>query len=157
MSTLYLKNRQNYFNMGYTKKELKKIEQQAIEAIKQHNLVFIEDVICYIPFGKTTFYSKRLHESDAIKEAIYENRQSKKIALRTKWEGSENATLQMGLYKLLANEDELERLNNNRQKIETDNKHQIEGNIELVFEGLHDLPSNESDIEDGFDMFGFKK
>ena len=143
--------------MGYTKKELKKIEQQAIEAIKQHNLVFIEDVICYIPFGKTTFYSKRLNESDAIKEAIYENRQSKKIALRTKWEGSENATLQMGLYKLLANEDELERLNNNRQKIETDNKHQIEGNIELVFEGLHDLPSNESDIEDGFDMFGFKK
>ena len=143
--------------MGYTKKELKKIEQQAIEAIKQHNLVFIEDVICYIPCGKTTFYSKRLNESDTIKEAIYENRQSKKIALRTKWEDSENATLQMGLYKLLANEDELERLNNNRQKIETDNRHQVEGSIELVFEGLHDLPANESDIEEDIDGFGFKK
>ena len=84
----------------------------------------------------------------------------KKIAALKRWETSENATLEVALYKLLANKDELERLNNNRQKIETDNKHQIEGNIELVFEGLHDLPSNESDIiedEDGFDMFGFKK
>ena len=140
--------------MAYNKDKLIK---DALKAIDEHNLVFIEDVVCYIPCSKTTFYSKRLHESDAIKEAIYENRQSKKIALRTKWEDSENATLQMGLYKLMANEDELERLNNNRQKIETDNKHQIEGNIELVFEGLHDLPSNESDIEEDVDGFGFEK
>ena len=34
--------------------------------------------------------------------------------MRSKWYKSENPTLQMGLYKLLANEDELDRLNGNK-------------------------------------------
>ena len=140
--------------MAYNKDKLIK---EALKAIDKEGLVFFSDVVCFLPITESGAYKKKLHEVEAIKQALYKNKQNKKRGLRTKWEDSENATLQMGLYKLLANEDELERLNNNRQKIETDNKHQVEGSIELVFEGLHDLPSNESDIEEDIDGFGFVK
>ena len=51
---------------------------------------------------------------DAIKGALNKNKIELKVSMRSKWYKSENPTLQMGLYKLLANEDELDRLNGNK-------------------------------------------
>ena len=53
--------------MAYKKEEL---EAQALEAIKKHMLYFIEDVVSFLPCDKSTFYAKKLHESDAIKREM---------------------------------------------------------------------------------------
>jgi hypothetical protein len=101
--------------MAYVKS---KIEKQAVEAIRTRKLVFEDEVIAYIDPGKTWFYSHKLNESDAIKEALSLNRIQIKAGLRDKWYTSENATTQIALYKLIGDEDEVERLNGSRQKLE---------------------------------------
>ena len=145
--------------MAYNKKEKQKIVADIKKAIAKHKLTFFYQVFAFVACCQETGTNilKDLEELEAIKELLSSQKTLKKIAALKRWETSENATLEVAYYKLLANEDELERLNNNRQKIETDNKHQVEGSIELVFEGLHDLPANESDIEEDIDGFGFVK
>lgn len=83
------------------------LEKQAIALIEEKSLVFIDEVCAYLPCSMSTFYAHKLEKSEAIKEALAKNRVSKKLALRSNWEESQNATLQMGLYKLLATPEEL--------------------------------------------------
>ena len=87
--------------------EVGDLEKQAIAVIEAHKLVFIDEVCAYLPCSRSTFYEKELDKSDAIKSALHEVRTKKKLFLRTNWEESQNATLQMGLYKLLATPEEL--------------------------------------------------
>ena len=96
--------------MKYKKSELEKL---ALKAIKKHNLIYIEEVCSFLPCSRATFYNHSLDKLDSIKDAINGIRISKKTYLRNKWEDSDNATLNVALYKLLSNEDELNRLNNN--------------------------------------------
>jgi hypothetical protein len=70
-----------------------------------------------IAISKPTFYDYYKvdsNEFNIIKGALNKNRIELKVSMRSKWYKSENPTLQMGLYKLLANEDELDRLNGNK-------------------------------------------
>ena len=93
--------------MAYNKNDLVK---KAIEAIEKHKLFFIEDVVTFLPCSKPTFYKHKLNEVDELKESLEKNKIDIKVSLRNKWYKSENATLQMALYKLLASEDERRRL-----------------------------------------------
>ena len=95
--------------MAYDEKEL---EQAAIDAIYEHNLIYIEEVCAFLPCSRATFYVLKLGKLDTIKEAINKVKISKKTSLRDKWGTSDNATLNVALYKLLGNDDELSRLNN---------------------------------------------
>ena len=52
--------------MAYKKNELIK---KSLEAIKKHNLYFIEDVVAYLLCGKTTFFKYKLNDVNEIKEA----------------------------------------------------------------------------------------
>jgi hypothetical protein len=90
--------------------EVEDLEKQAIALIESHRLVFIDEVCAYLPCSRSTFYEKELDKSDAIKSALHKVRTKKKLLLRTNWEESQNATLQMGLYKLLATPEELSAL-----------------------------------------------
>lgn len=92
-----------------TKKER---EQLALKAIEEYNLLFIKDIIAYVPFCRSTFYNDGLDKLDSIKSAIDKNRINTKHALRGKWYKSKSATLQIALYKLVADEEELRRLTN---------------------------------------------
>jgi hypothetical protein len=83
------------------------LEKQAVALIEAKSLVFIDEVCAYLPCSMSTFYERKLEKSEAIKDALTKNRVSKKLSLRTNWEESTNATLQMGLYKLLATPEEL--------------------------------------------------
>lgn len=87
--------------------EAEDLEKQAIALIEAHGLVFIDDVCAYLPCSRKTFYDKGLDKLHTIKDALAKVRVSKKVALRKNWEESQNATLQMGLYKLLATPEEL--------------------------------------------------
>lgn len=112
--------------MAYKTKEL---EEQALRAIEEYGLVFIAEVVSFLPCDKTTFYAHKLNESNSIKEAINFNKVSKKAKLRRNWEHSENATLNISLYKLLANEEELMRLS--VQKIQQETKQETKHSIDF--------------------------
>ena len=84
--------------------------KQCLEAIQENKLVFIEEIIAFVPFSKSTFYERKLDESDNIKEQIAKNRIQIKSSLRAKWYKSSSPALQIALYRLLATEQEYERL-----------------------------------------------
>jgi len=104
--------------MAYKTKALLKA---ALDAIKKHKLFFVEDVLAYIPCQKTAFYDHFPNETDNRKKidaALNKNRIDIKVSMRNKWYKSDNATLQMGLMKLIGTDEEAHRLNGSNQKID---------------------------------------
>lgn len=100
--------------------------ERALNVIEDEKLCFIEDVAASLGISKTTFYEHGLNEMDAIKSAIINNKIAKKKKLRNKWEDSDNATLNIALYRLLADDDELVRLS--KQHVDVTSKDEkIEG------------------------------
>lgn len=96
--------------MAYKTSDLKK---KAEKAIKDNGLYFVEDVVAYLPCSKSTFYEHIPNESNDYKEIVElleENRINDKVSMRKKWKDSDNATLQMGLMKLLSTDEERRRL-----------------------------------------------
>ena len=88
----------------------KKLEKQAVEALEKYKLFFIVDIVCYLPCSYRTFYELKLHESHAIKDALTKEKTQLKVSMRRKWYLSNNATLQMGLMKLISTDKELKKL-----------------------------------------------
>jgi hypothetical protein len=82
---------------------------QAKQAIEKHKLFFIDDIIAFLPCGKTTFYEHFPNESNDYKklfELLQKNRTEIKTSLRSKWYKSNAPALQMALYKLIATPEE---------------------------------------------------
>lgn len=100
--------------MGYDKKEL---EEKALSEIESHKLVFINELVSYMPCSSATFYNHELEKLETIKEALNKNREEKKTKLRKNWEDSTNATLQVCLYKLIGTEEECHRINGSKQDL----------------------------------------
>jgi hypothetical protein len=96
--------------MAYKYSEL---EKQALEAIDKHKLFFIADVTSYLPCDYTTFYNLKLHESNAIKEALSKVKIDIKVSMRSKWYKSTAPALQLALYKLIAMPEEIKALQMN--------------------------------------------
>jgi len=94
------------------------IEKKSIAAIKKNELVFIDEVPYAIGISKGTFYNHNLHELDSIKEALNENRITIKKGLRDKWYKSDNATVQIALYKLIGTDEESDKINSQKNSIE---------------------------------------
>jgi len=102
--------------MAYKKQE---IIDLCMEVIEEHNVIFIEELVSYVPISKSAFYNWNLHELDDIKDAITSSKVNKKAQLREMWMMSENATLQVANYKLMATDEEHDRLTMNRSDITT--------------------------------------
>ena len=98
--------------------DTKKLERQALEAINKYKLIWIEEVLSYLPCSKQTFYDHGLDKLDTIKNAITKNRTDLKVGLRKKWYDSDNPTTQIALYKLIGTEDESDRINSQKNKTE---------------------------------------
>lgn len=102
-----------------------KLYKKALEVIEKEKCQFIEDVVTFMPCSKDTFY-KYLpigsDELDEVKEKIAENRIKIKHTLRKKWLDSDNASLQMGLYKLIGTEEERRALSQSHHDITTKDK-----------------------------------
>jgi len=120
----------NIFEMAYDTNEL---ERQSLEAITKYKLIWIEEVISYLPCARSTFYDNELDKSDTIKAAILKNRNDLKVGLRKKWYESDNATTQIALYKLIGTDDESDRINSQKQKVEHSGGIEITGfEIEVI-------------------------
>ena len=94
----------------------------AKEAIVKNRLIFIEDIIAFLPCHKSTFYEHFPNESDNYKtmfDMLETNRTTLKVSMRSKWYTSNAPALQMALMKLIASPDELRRLS--MQFVESEN------------------------------------
>jgi hypothetical protein len=100
--------------MARSQKEIKKIFEKAKQVIAKHDLVFIEEIVSYLPISKATFYEYYRPESDELNELktlLEEKAVEIKSGLRKKWRESENPTLQIALYRLTSRDDEHKKLN----------------------------------------------
>jgi len=105
-------------------------EKAIVACIKKHrDIVFIADIFDhYYDLRISQFYNLRLEESEEIREAINANRASVKHSMRTKWIQSDNPTLQITAFRLIADEDETRRLNNRTVDV------QMNGTVGVVSE-----------------------
>lgn len=101
--------------MAYKTSEL---EKKAIDAIKKNNLVFVNEIMPFLPCSSATFYAQELEKSESIKEALEKNRLDIKKGLRRKWYEGDNATTQIALYKLIGTDEENDRITSQKQTIE---------------------------------------
>jgi hypothetical protein len=100
-----------------------KIFEQAKEMIVKHKLFFVEDIVAFLPCGKTTFYeyfSTDSNEMNELKGLLETNRTTLKVSMRSKWYNSNAPALQMALMKLIATPEELKKLS--MQYVESENK-----------------------------------
>ena len=93
---------------------------QAVEVLSNDpSIVLMQELFCYMPCSIDTFYNHFPVGSEKfgrIKELLHKNKIAIKQKLKKNWEKEDaSATLQIALYKLLADEDELQRLSNNPQ------------------------------------------
>lgn len=99
--------------MAYDKKQ---IFDKAMTAIEENKLSFVADLISFLPCSLQTFYTffpKDSEDLECLKTKLDENKVTLKRSLRKKWAESENATLQLALYKLCADDEERRRLATN--------------------------------------------
>jgi len=102
--------------MAYKTAEL---EKKAIEIIQNDDTIhFIQDIVIFMPCSKRTFYDHKLQELHTIKEGLEKNRTKTKNALRKKWFESGNATTEIALYKLIGTDEESDRINSQKTKLE---------------------------------------
>jgi len=97
--------------MAYNTEELYNL---SVKYIESENLFFVEDVIALLGISKSTFYEHfpiNSNETNYFKELLRKNKSATKVKMRKKWGDSDNASLQMGLYKLIGSDEERKRLN----------------------------------------------
>lgn len=104
--------------MAYSKK---KLEELALNAIKEHKLTWHDEVVAFLPCTRSTYYNKQMEQLDTIKDAILHNRLEMKAKLKKKWFDSDNPTLSIALMKMIANDEEWDKLNTQKNKNENNN------------------------------------
>jgi hypothetical protein len=125
--------------------------EMCMKAIEENGLMFIDEIIAFVPFTSKTFYNHNLQEIQTIKDAIYNNKIGTKVKLKKKWADSDNATLQVALYKLIGDKEEYIRLANSRQEIDHTTKGQPINSLgDMTFDELYELkygrkPDRQSD------------
>src|SRR5699024_10846552 len=76
------------------------------------NILFITDLIAFLPISRATFYNYGLDKLDILKDAINKQRIITKQGLRAKWFKSKSPALQIALYKMIATKEEKEAISN---------------------------------------------
>jgi hypothetical protein len=101
----------------YKKEELKDL---ALKVIEKYKLVFITDVEANMPCSRVTLWNHGLTDDEDIQEALTKNKVNMKLAMRQKWFKSNNASLQISLYKLMGTSEERDVLNAQKIDVTTD-------------------------------------
>lgn len=92
--------------MAYSKKHL---YDQALQAIEERNLFFMEDVIAFLPCDRATFYRKfppKCDEYNNIRRILETNKVRTKSAIRHRLFSMDNPTAQLALYRMIATQEE---------------------------------------------------
>lgn len=97
--------------MAYNKA---KIYEQAEKAIKENNLFFVDDIVAWLPCGKTWWYDNFPPESEEmnnLRDLLEINKIKTKSAIRSKLFKSDKAGELLALYRLLCTNEERQKLN----------------------------------------------
>ena len=103
--------------MSKPKVDIKELEKKALEILqKKKDIYFFEDLATELGWSRGYLYEIGLSpdKNDILKEALSKNKKQLKRGLRNKWYNSDNPSSQAMLYKLVADEDELRRLNGSK-------------------------------------------
>lgn len=101
------------------------IFERSKKLIVDKKLIFVEDIVCFLGIAKSTFYlyfPDGSDELDILRTLLNENRIAIKSSLRKKWFDSDNATLQMALYKLTSSPEEHKLLQQNYTDVTTNSE-----------------------------------
>ncbi len=85
------------------------IYDKSLKAIEEKMLYFIEDVVAFIPCGKTKFYElfpPESNEMNDIKVKLEINKIQTKVEIRAKLHKGEKAAELLALYKLICTDEE---------------------------------------------------
>jgi hypothetical protein len=94
------------------------IEAKCVEVIKANGIAFFSHLVPFIEPALSTLYDWELEKSETIKKALSINKISRKMTMTNNWEKEDAApALQIAAFKLLADDDELAKLNTQRQDI----------------------------------------
>tara|TARA_R110000868_G_scaffold404612_1_gene682960 strand:- start:165 stop:530 length:366 start_codon:yes stop_codon:yes gene_type:complete len=116
--------------MKYDKTE---VFERSTQLIIEKELLFIEDIIPFLPCSRSTFYDlfpDKSDELDTIKDLLSENKINMKVSMRSKWYQSDNPTLQVALMKIISTDEEAHRLNGTKQEIRTEGDMNL--NIKII-------------------------
>lgn len=116
--------------MAYNTEELYNL---SVNYIEKDNLFFVADIIALLGISDATFYDHFPVDSKELKylkELLRKNKSATKVSMRKKWGDSDNASLQIGLYKLIGSDEERKRLNS----AYIDQKTEHSGEIKIVRE-----------------------
>lgn len=91
--------------MAYDKDQ---IIEQALEVIDKEECTSIQEILLYLPISSATFYGWELEKLESLKKAIEKQKVRLKKGMRRNWRNSDNPTLQIAEFKLMANSEELE-------------------------------------------------
>ena len=87
--------------------KVKEYEKDIIKVIKKENIYSVLDIFAfYKGCSRATFYNNGMDKLDSIKDALSDNKVVSKQTLKSKWAKSDNATLQIALYKSICTDDE---------------------------------------------------
>jgi len=98
-----------------------KVFNDVINAIRENKLKHFDYIQGFVEPCTKTLYDLFTEESDelhAIKRELELNKVAAKTKMRNKWEESENPTLQIAAFKLIATDEEQHALSTNYQKTE---------------------------------------
>lgn len=101
-------------------KEYENLVEACIKVIREEKIVFVNELVAFLPVSRSTFYNHKLDKLDTLKEELEKNKIKTKHKLRKDWEDAKAPILQIALYKLLATPEERQALAG--QQGEDDNK-----------------------------------
>ena len=104
--------------MAYDKDE---ILSKCLKAIEEHKCTTFDEMSLYVEPSRETLYQWELHKSDIIKEAIGKQKVIAKSRMKKNWQSQEAApALQIAAFKLMADEDEFNKLITNKSDVKAD-------------------------------------
>ena len=86
-------------------------ELELLDVIKDNKIAFLDHAFAFTSFSRSTAYNNGLDKMDNIKDALRKNRVRAKTYMLNKWIEGDNATLQLAAYRLCADPEEHQKLN----------------------------------------------
>mgnify|MGYP003619516593 CR=1 FL=1 len=84
---------------------------ELLNVINEKKIAFLDHAFAFTSFSRSTAYNNGLDKLDSIKDALRKNRVKAKAYMLNKWIESDNATLQLAAYRLCADTEEHQKLN----------------------------------------------
>jgi len=104
--------------MAYNQEQ---ILQECIEAIEREGLCFFDEIACFVKPDLSSLYNWDFHELDVIKNGLRKNKVAAKRKMKRNWQREDAApALQIAVYKLMADDDEFNKLTTSKSDIKAD-------------------------------------